>query len=101
MFCHCCLLKSTKLQFFTELTQYLQSNPKQLWLHFRHLSSKSNKPSGHNIALAAGDINDYFFLSVPYKTVQSVPLISLSYLSTCCKTKFLMVTVEVDEVVSV
>ena len=63
----------------------------------------SNKFSGHNIAFAVDDINDYF-LSDSYKIVQSVPLISvypLFYLSTCCETKFLMSTAKCDKVVSV
>ena len=75
------LLKSDKSQHFTDLCESSKGSSKQFWSHFCYLSTKGAKSNHNNDTFTADSINNYF-LSVPYNTVQSVPLTSLSPLST-------------------
>jgi len=66
-----CLLKLAKLQYFSDLYVSSEGNSKKFWLHFHHLSTKGATSNLSNGNFTADDISDYFFLSVPYNTVQS------------------------------
>ena len=96
------MLKSAKSQYLTDLCESSKGNSKQFWSHFRYLSTKGTKSNYNNDTFTADDINDYF-LSVPYRTVQSVPSTSLSPLSFLDRSEavFQMSTVDVDKVASI
>ena len=99
------LLRSAKQTYLSELSSSCGRCPAKFWSHFRYLSSKGVKSSASTTPFNfdADAINDYF-LSIPFKTVETVPLSSkspLSYLPNFGELEFRLSTVSVNDVISI
>ena len=75
------LLRSAKCRYITELASAHKGYPSKFWSYFRYLVSCGNKyASPADFSFHADDLNMHF-LSIPSRTVQSLPISSVSPLS--------------------
>ena len=66
------MLRSAKATYFKDLASSLRDKPSKFWRHFQSLSRRSGSVGGNLLSVTADAFNNHF-LSIPFKTVATVP----------------------------